>query len=85
MILFFNEFHWLLYSIGILARLTDSDAADLASQKISLVDVVVCNLYPFTQTIGKNPPPSINEAIEEVDIGGVTLLRAGAKNHHRYI
>jgi phosphoribosylaminoimidazolecarboxamide formyltransferase/IMP cyclohydrolase len=72
-----------MMTIGILARTTESDLADLANQKISLVSIVVCNLYPFTQTVERTPPPSIEEAVEEVDIGGVTLLRAGAKNHER--
>ncbi|GAA5856288.1 hypothetical protein JCM8547_000855 [Rhodosporidiobolus lusitaniae] len=68
---------------GILARDIPSDQADLAAQKIAAVDVVVCNLYPFNETIARIPPPSIPEAVEEVDIGGVTLLRAAAKNHDR--
>jgi phosphoribosylaminoimidazolecarboxamide formyltransferase/IMP cyclohydrolase len=46
------------------------------------VDYVVCNLYPFKETIAK-PDVTIAEAVEEVDIGGVTLLRAAAKNHSR--
>ncbi|VDO27745.1 unnamed protein product [Haemonchus placei] len=46
------------------------------------VDVVVCNLYPFRATIA-NPSCTLEEAIENIDIGGVTLLRAAAKNHAR--
>jgi AICARFT/IMPCHase bienzyme len=42
----------------------------------------VCNLYPFASTISK-PNCTIAEAVEEIDIGGVTLLRAAAKNHER--
>ncbi|BGP12446.1 hypothetical protein JCM10213_006988 [Rhodosporidiobolus nylandii] len=68
---------------GILARNIPSDQADLEAQKIAPVSVVVCNLYPFNETIARIPPPSIPEAVEEVDIGGVTLLRAAAKNHDR--
>ncbi|EGG13179.1 uncharacterized protein MELLADRAFT_46311 [Melampsora larici-populina 98AG31] len=68
---------------GILSRRTPSDLADLASQSINPISVVVCNLYPFTKCISRVPPPTIAEAIEEVDIGGVTLLRAAAKNHER--
>lgn len=45
----------------------------------------MCNLYPFNETIARIPPPSIPEAVEEVDIGGVTLLRAAAKNHDRVV
>jgi len=42
----------------------------------------VCNLYPFVSTISK-PGCTIADAVEEIDIGGVTLLRAAAKNHER--
>ena len=42
----------------------------------------MCNLYPFSSTIAK-PNCSIADAVEEIDIGGVTLLRAAAKNHER--
>lgn len=67
---------------GILARNIESDEADLAAQGINMVDFVVCNLYPFKETISK-VAVTIDEAVEEVDIGGVTLLRAAAKNHAR--
>ncbi|KAK5689148.1 bifunctional phosphoribosylaminoimidazolecarboxamide formyltransferase/IMP cyclohydrolase, partial [Elasticomyces elasticus] len=46
------------------------------------VDFVVCNLYPFKETVSK-VNVTIEEAVEEIDIGGVTLLRAAAKNHSR--
>ena len=67
---------------GILARSIESDEKDLAEQKIDKVDYVVCNLYPFKETISQ-VNVSIPEAVEEIDIGGVTLLRAAAKNHAR--
>lgn len=67
---------------GILARNIESDEKDLADQKIEKVDYVVCNLYPFKDTIAK-PNVTVPEAVEEIDIGGVTLLRAAAKNHAR--
>lgn len=67
---------------GILARDIPSDEEDLAAQKISKVDYVVCNLYPFKETVAK-PETTIAGAVEEIDIGGVTLLRAAAKNHAR--
>ena len=47
-----------------------------------MVDYVVCNLYPFKETIAKHGI-TVEEAVEEIDIGGVTLLRAAAKNHAR--
>ncbi|RXG71977.1 Bifunctional purine biosynthesis protein PURH [Armadillidium vulgare] len=67
---------------GILARENDSDLKDLAERKISLIQVVVCNLYPFAKTVSSTGV-SVEEAIENIDIGGVTLLRAAAKNHKR--
>ncbi|KAJ7249494.1 AICARFT/IMPCHase bienzyme-domain-containing protein [Mycena haematopus] len=67
---------------GILARSIPSDEQDLASQGISPISIVVCNLYPFTSTISQ-PNCTLADAVEEIDIGGVTLLRAAAKNHAR--
>lgn len=68
---------------GILARDTQpSDLADLAERKISLVQVVVCNLYPFVRTVSREGV-TVEDAVENIDIGGVTLLRAAAKNHAR--
>ncbi|KAJ2907001.1 putative bifunctional purine biosynthesis protein ade17 protein [Zalerion maritima] len=67
---------------GILARNLQSDEKDLAEQNISKVDYVVCNLYPFKDTVAK-PNVTVPEAVEEIDIGGVTLIRAAAKNHSR--
>ncbi|KAF4123403.1 phosphoribosylaminoimidazolecarboxamide formyltransferase / IMP cyclohydrolase [Geosmithia morbida] len=67
---------------GILARNLASDEKDLAEQNIDKVDFVICNLYPFKDTVAK-PNVSVPEAVEEIDIGGVTLIRAAAKNHKR--
>jgi len=67
---------------GILARDLASDEKDLAEQNINKVDYVICNLYPFKDTIAKINV-TIPEAVEEIDIGGVTLIRAAAKNHGR--
>lgn len=67
---------------GILARNLESDEHDLTAQGIEKVDFVVCNLYPFKETISK-VAITVPEAVEEIDIGGVTLLRAAAKNHER--
>jgi len=64
---------------GILARRTPEHLAELASHGIAPVDLVVCNLYPFAATVAK-PGVTEAEAVEEIDIGGVTLLRAAAKN-----
>jgi len=67
---------------GILSRGTAADAAELAGLGWSEIDLVVCNLYPFESTIAR---PGVSEAacVEEIDIGGVALLRAAAKNYAR--
>uniref|UniRef100_A0A158P774 Bifunctional purine biosynthesis protein ATIC n=1 Tax=Angiostrongylus cantonensis TaxID=6313 RepID=A0A158P774_ANGCA len=54
----------------------------LIENDIKFVDVVVCNLYPFRETIA-NLDCTLEKAIENIDIGGVTLLRAAAKNYAR--
>ncbi|MEC0094337.1 bifunctional phosphoribosylaminoimidazolecarboxamide formyltransferase/IMP cyclohydrolase [Paenibacillus macquariensis] len=48
--------------------------------ELGYIDLVVVNLYPFQETIAK-PDVSYEEAIENIDIGGPTMLRSGAKNH----
>jgi phosphoribosylaminoimidazolecarboxamide formyltransferase / IMP cyclohydrolase len=67
---------------GILSRFIESDVADMERQKFEFIQIVVCNLYPFSSTIAK-PDVTVADAIENIDIGGVTLLRAAAKNHSR--
>jgi len=64
---------------GILARRTPGHLAELAGHGIAPIDLVVCNLYPFAATVAK-PGATEGEIVEEIDIGGVTLLRAAAKN-----
>ncbi len=49
---------------------------------IEPIDLVVVNLYPFEETVAKGSP-SIAEAIEQIDIGGPSMLRSAAKNHER--
>lgn len=67
---------------GILAQDTPSDNNDMSQRAFDYIDFVVCNLYPFEKCIAKEGV-TIPQAVEEVDIGGVTLLRAAAKNHAR--
>jgi phosphoribosylaminoimidazolecarboxamide formyltransferase/IMP cyclohydrolase len=67
---------------GILARASETDMAELAAHDIQPIDLVVCNLYPFRETVAA-PDVPLGEAIEKIDIGGVTLLRAAAKNFGR--
>ncbi len=64
---------------GILARRGIDDAV-MAANGISPIDMVVVNLYPFEQTIA-NPDCDLETAIENIDIGGPTMIRAAAKNH----
>ncbi len=64
---------------AILSRRHEADNAELKKHNIIDIDVVICNLYPFEQTI-TSPNVELAEAIENIDIGGVTLLRAAAKN-----
>jgi phosphoribosylaminoimidazolecarboxamide formyltransferase/IMP cyclohydrolase len=67
---------------GILARPdVDSDTQDLQANDIRPIDLVVVNLYPFEATIARDNA-TLDEAIENIDIGGPTLLRAAAKNYH---
>ncbi|MEM9092568.1 MAG: bifunctional phosphoribosylaminoimidazolecarboxamide formyltransferase/IMP cyclohydrolase, partial [Cyanobacteria bacterium P01_F01_bin.53] len=66
---------------GILARPDQAaDQQDLAANDIRPFDLVVVNLYPFEQTIAK-PDVSLADAIENIDIGGPTMIRSAAKNH----
>ena len=67
---------------GILARDSDADMQELADCGFAPITMVVCNLYPFGETI-ERPDVSLEEAIEQIDIGGVALLRGGAKNFAR--
>ncbi|MDQ3703270.1 MAG: bifunctional phosphoribosylaminoimidazolecarboxamide formyltransferase/IMP cyclohydrolase, partial [Chloroflexota bacterium] len=81
---------------GILARRDDpSHLAQLVEHGITPIDLVVVNLYPFVETIASGPvprgalagegaaldvPPAVQEAVEQIDIGGPAMIRAAAKN-----
>ena len=66
---------------GILAKRDDKDHdADRLRCLIELIDVVVVNLYPFQETVAKEDV-TWAEAIENIDIGGPTMVRSAAKNH----
>ncbi|MFS8894304.1 bifunctional phosphoribosylaminoimidazolecarboxamide formyltransferase/IMP cyclohydrolase [Synechococcus sp. O70.1] len=66
---------------GILARLERSeDRADLEALGIPPIQLVVVNFYPFEQTVAQ-PGVALEEALEQIDIGGPTLARAAAKNY----
>ena len=64
---------------GILGR-RDIDGAVMAEHGIQPIDMVVVNLYPFAATVAK-PHCTLPDAIENIDIGGPTMVRSAAKNH----
>ena len=65
---------------GILARRDEpGDLADLEANEIGPIDLVAVNLYPFRETIAR-PGVTMAEAVENIDIGGPTMIRAAAKN-----
>ncbi|MGD2080664.1 MAG: bifunctional phosphoribosylaminoimidazolecarboxamide formyltransferase/IMP cyclohydrolase [Nitrospirota bacterium] len=66
---------------GLLGRRdSESDLKDMEAHGIKPIDMVVVNLYPFEATISKEGV-KLEEAIENIDIGGPTMLRSAAKNH----
>ncbi len=69
---------------GILARDNEEDYQSLVEHGYAPINMVVCNLYPFQDTVSQKGI-TLQDAIEQIDIGGVTLLRAAAKNFFRVI
>ena len=67
---------------GLLGRPTPEHEAEMAREKIEPIDLVVVNLYPFERTVAV-PDVSRADAIENIDIGGPSMLRSAAKNHER--
>lgn len=66
---------------GLLAKHDDAEhQSQMAENGISPIDIVCVNLYPFRETIAK-PDVTVDDAIENIDIGGPTMLRSAAKNH----
>ena len=66
---------------GLLAKRDNKEHVEtLKEHNIAPIDIVVINLYPFEKTIAK-PNVSFDEAIENIDIGGPTMIRSAAKNH----
>ena len=66
---------------GLLGR-RGADEAVMRDLSIAPIDLLIVNLYPFARTVA-NAGTGYEEAIEEIDIGGPAMLRAGAKNHER--
>ena len=70
---------------GLLARRAHAgDRAALAEHGITPIDLVAVNLYPFRETVAK-PGVGFEQAIEQIDIGGPSMLRSAAKNHQDVI
>lgn len=67
---------------GLLARPTSADHQELLKLGWDYIDLVAVNLYPFEQTVARQDV-TLMEAVENIDIGGVTLIRAAAKNYER--
>ena len=66
---------------GLLQRRdNDQDKRDASKHEIPEIDLVAINLYPFEQTVAKKDV-TLEEAIENIDIGGPSMLRSAAKNH----
>src|SRR5580658_5119840 len=61
-------------------RGNEAHEAAVKAHGITPIDLVVVNLYPFEQTVAK-PDVSLHDAIENIDIGGPSMLRSAAKNH----
>lgn len=68
---------------GILARRGEDDAV-MQAQGIDPIDMVVVNLYPFQATIAR-PDCNLQSAIDNIDVGGPTMVRAAAKNHEHVV
>ena len=65
---------------GILARRDLAEhAAQLAEHHVDTIDLVACNLYPFVETVRRRGV-TLDEALEKIDVGGPTMVRAAAKN-----
>ena len=69
---------------GILVRDKADDMDELAEHGYAPINMVVCNLYPFQETVAQLGV-TLQDAIEKIDIGGVTLIRAAAKNFFRVV
>src|SRR3989442_6757785 len=70
---------------GLPARLRHpGDRAALAQHGITPIDLVAVNLYPFRETVAR-PDVTFEQVIEQIDIGGPSMLRSAAKNHRDVI
>ena len=63
----------------------ESDANGLVELGYPMIEVVACNLYPFSDAAAAKPPLDDLDLLEMIDIGGPTMVRASAKNHRNVI
>lgn len=68
---------------GILAKKNESHRFQLNQHNINRIEMVVCNLYPFYEVTSSEH--HLDDAIENIDVGGSTLIRSAAKNYHNVI
>jgi phosphoribosylaminoimidazolecarboxamide formyltransferase/IMP cyclohydrolase len=70
----------------LLARLErESDSLGLKELGYPMIEVVACNLYPFSDAASVEPPMADSDLLEMIDIGGPTMVRAAAKNHRNVV
>ncbi len=67
-----------VYAVDV-SKARDIHKSDAEAQNIKWIDLVVCNLYPFADTISK-PIVILQDALDNIDIGGPTMIRSAAKN-----
>src|SRR5262245_23300284 len=67
---------------GLLGRNTEEHRREMAEQGIEPIDLVVVNLYPFRETVAR-PDVTLDDAVENIDIGGPAMIRSAAKNFER--
>uniref|UniRef100_A0A914R9Y6 Bifunctional purine biosynthesis protein ATIC n=1 Tax=Parascaris equorum TaxID=6256 RepID=A0A914R9Y6_PAREQ len=77
-----SEFHYIAFGDFNANGSSSSTFGDNNANHFKKVALVACNLYPFAATVSK-PDCTLDNAIDNIDIGGVTLLRAAAKNFQR--
>src|SRR5207249_4256636 len=67
---------------GLLGRASPEHQAEMHAHGITPIDLVVVNLYPFRETVARDGV-TLADAIENIDIGGPSMIRSAAKNHER--
>lgn len=79
-----KSLHPTIHAAILADRANPAHMAELQAQGITPIDAVIVNLYPFVQTVSA-APVELAEAVEQIDIGGVALIRGAAKNFHNVL